>query len=150
MSLSESTLNSRQIASLVVVDLSSSEVTELAAKILPPSAAIYDHNWFYLVKGRLPLEEFVDPVIAGALVEIGDASADFSNIGASEIGADTLLKAVARLAAFCLAKRYCEGVVDGDEESLACALDDLANPLIVERIVYWLFEIPSSNTVCDV
>jgi hypothetical protein len=149
MLLSESSL-SEQTGGLVVVDLSCIEATELAAKILPTTAAVYDRCWFYIVKGKLSAQHFADPVSDKALVQIGDSCAEFANIGASEIEADALLRAVARLAAFCLAERYCDGVVDGDEESLVCALDDLANPSIVERIVYWLFEIPSSNTVCDV
>jgi hypothetical protein len=148
MPFSESALNSAQIAGLVVVELSCIEAVELAPKILPPTAAVYDRNWFYWTKGSLPSQQFVDPVTAGILVRIGDASAEFSNIGASEIEIGEMLRAVARLASFCMAKRYCEGVIDGDEESLVSALDDLVNPLIVERITYWLFEIPSSNDVC--
>jgi hypothetical protein len=147
---SASSLNSEQIGNLVAVDLNCSEATELAAKILPTTAAVYAHRWFYFVKSTLPDENFADPVFDKALLEIRDVTAEFANIGAAEIEIRELLRAVARLAAFSLAKRYCEGVIDGDEESLVCALDDLANPLIVERIVYWLFEIPSSNTVCDV
>jgi hypothetical protein len=150
MPLSESSLNSEQICDLVVVDLVYNEAVELAAKILPATPAAYDRSRFYLVKGTLPGERFMDPVSNKALVRIGDASAEFSSVGASEIETGELLRAVARLAAFCLGKRYGKGVIDGDEESLVCALDDLANALIVERIVYWLFEIPSSNPLCDV
>jgi hypothetical protein len=150
MPLNQPSLKFKQIGGLVVVDLSCIEAAELGAKILPATTAVYDHSRFYIVEGELSAESFEDPVSNKKLVRIGDASADFANIDAAEIEADILLRAVARIAAFSLAKRYCEGVIDGDEESLACALDDLANPLIVERIVYWLFEIPCSNTACDV
>jgi hypothetical protein len=135
---------------LVAVDLNCIEATELAAKILPKTTAVYDRCWFYLIKGTLSAEKFLNPVSDNALVQIRDSTAEFANVGASEIEIGELLKTVTRLAAFSLAKRYCEGVVDGDDESLICALDDVANPSVVDRIVLWLFECPSSDTVCDV
>ena len=142
-------LNSEQSGCLVAVDLSCMEATELAAKILPTTAAVYARRWFYFVKFTLPDEDFVDPVFDKAFVEIRDVTAEFANIGAAEIEIRELLRAVGRLAAFSLAKRYCEGVVDGDDESLVCALDDVADPSVVDRIVLWLFDYPSS-TICDV
>jgi hypothetical protein len=150
MLLSKSSLNSEQSGHLVSVGLSCIEATELAAKILPITAAIYDRRWFYFVKFTLPDENFLDPVFDKALVEIRDVTAEFANIGAAEIEIRELLRAVGRLAAFSLAKRYCEGVRDGDDESLVCALDDVANPSIVDRIVLWLFDYPSFAIVCDV
>src|ERR1700722_9023189 len=122
MPLSETSLNSEQIGNLVAVDLICSESTELAAKILPTTPAVYGRNWLYIVKGRPPLMKFADPVSDQALVQIKDASAEFSNVGAPEIEGGELLRSVALLAAFCLATRYGEGVIDGDEESLIQSL----------------------------
>jgi hypothetical protein len=84
------------------------------------------------------------------IVEIRDATTEFSNVGASEIEIGKLLRAIARLAAFCLGKRHCVGVIEGDDESLVQSLDDVANPKVVDRIVLWLFEYLSSGTSCDV
>jgi len=150
MVVSESSPNSEQSGCLVAVDLSCMEATELAARILPTTAAVYAHRWFYFVKSTLPDENFADPVFDKALVEIRDVTAEFANIGASEVEIGQLLRAVGRLAAFSLAKRYCEGVVDGDDESLVCALDNVVNPSVVDRIVLWLFDYPSSAIICDV
>ena len=58
-------------------------------------------------------------------------------------------QAVARLSAFCLAWRHCEGAVGGDDESLVRALDDVTDPRVTDRIVLWLGCHPSVDTVYD-
>jgi hypothetical protein len=143
MAVSESSPNSEQSGCLVAVDLRCIEATELAAKILPTTAAVYARRWFYFVKSTLPDENFADPVFDEVLLEIRDVTAEFANIGAAEIEIRELLRAVGRLAAFCLAKRYCDGVVDGDDESLIQSLDHLANAHVVERILVWLDHPPA-------
>jgi hypothetical protein len=138
MLLNRPSLNSEQSGCLVAVDLSCIEATELAAKILPTTAAVYARRWFYFVKSTLPDDNFADPVFDKALLEIRDVTAEFANIGAAEIEIRELLRAVGRLAAFCLAKRYCDGVVDGDDESLVRTLDDVADARVTERIIVWI------------
>ena len=149
MQLNGSSLNSEQSGRLISVDLSCFEATELAAKILPTTAAVYARRWFYFVRSTVPDDNFADPLSDKALLEIRDVTAEFASIGAAEIELRELLRAAGRPAAFSLAKRHCEGVVDGDDESLVSALDDVAHPSVVDRIVLWLFDYPSS-TVCDV
>jgi hypothetical protein len=143
MVLRESSPNSEQSGCLVAVDLSCIEATELAAKILPVTAAVYGRSWFYLINGRLPSEKFVDPLSDETIVEIRDATAEFSNIGTSEIEIGKLLKAVRQLAAHTLERRYCEGAIDGDAESLIQSLDHVANAQVVERILVWLDHPPA-------
>jgi len=137
MQLDQPLLESERGSGLVVVSLQCTEAIAFAADILPATAATYDRSRFYLLKGELPAEAFEDPVDGKALVQIADASAEFLNIGAPEVAADVLLRAVARLAAFCLADRYCEELICGDDESLSAALDDVADARVTERIIVW-------------
>jgi hypothetical protein len=135
---------------LVAVILCCKETAELAAAVLPATPAVFGDHWFYLARGKTPAERFVDPVSGETIVEIREATREFAETGASEIEIGELLRAVGRLAAHCLGKRHCDGVIDGDDESLIRSLDDVANPRLVDRIVLWLLEHPSSGTICDV
>jgi hypothetical protein len=137
MPLYEPSLYAEHVSGLVAVSLNCHEAANLATKILPATSAVYDRKWIYLIKGELSAEQFVDPVSDEAIVEFRDTTADFANVGALAIEADALLRAVARLAAFCLAKRHCRGVAVDDDESLIGALDDVADARVTERIIVW-------------
>jgi hypothetical protein len=125
-------------ARLVAVNLYCKEADALAPPILPATPAVLGHRWFYVVRGKAPTESFLDPVFGGTVLEIRDATSEFANIRAAEIGTDKLCKAVARLAAHCLGKRYCEGVLEADDESLVQSLDTVDDATVTERIVVWL------------
>ena len=119
------------------------EAVELAADMLPARPAVFGDRWFYLARGETPAERFVDPALGEAVVEIRNADAEFAYVGASTVDAGTLLSAVARLAAFCLARRHCDGVVDSDDECLVRSLDNVADANVVERILVWLEHPPA-------
>jgi hypothetical protein len=114
------------------------EAVELATTILPVTAAVFGDLWLYLVRGTARTECFADPVSGEAIVEIREATTEFANVGASTIELGKLLKAVGQLAAHTLGRFYCEGVIDGDVESLIQSLDHVANARVVERILAWL------------
>lgn len=103
---------------LVAVALRCKEFDELAVKILPATPAVFGGQWFYLTNGEVTAEKFADAVSGETIIEIHEATDEFANVGGSQTEIDELLGAVARLAAHSLGKRHCEGVIDGDDESL--------------------------------
>ena len=135
-------------------------MNELADKILPATTSIFGRkskpgsHRLYRVAGKVPTVKFVDPVTGKMIHEIrGDGSQtvfpgsthpsgeliDWILDGEpAPIDLKELIRAGARLAAHVLGQRYCNGVVAGDDASLRRALDDVANPAIVERILFWL------------
>jgi hypothetical protein len=130
---------------LVAVTLCCKEAVELAADMLPATPAVFSDRWFYLTRGETPAERFVDPALGESVVEIRDADAEFAHVGASTIDAGKLLSAVARLAAFCLARRHCNGVVDSDDECLVRWLNNVADANVAERILVWLDHPPADG-----
>jgi hypothetical protein len=130
-------------AGTCLVGLYCKEAEELAATILPVTAAVFGDRWLYLVRGTALTESFADPVSGETIVEIRDATAEFADVGASTIELGELLKTVGQLAAHTLGRRYCEGVIDGDVESLIQSLDHVANARVVERILVWLDHPPA-------
>jgi len=123
---------------LVAVVLHCKEADELAAAMLPATAAVFGEHWLYLAEGKAPAERFTDPQSGQPIVEIRDATSEFTAVGASTVDAKELFRTAARLAAFCLSRRHCDGVIDGDDENLIRALDNIADARVTERIVFWI------------
>jgi hypothetical protein len=134
---------------LVAVDLRCAEARRLAQKLLPVTTAVFGHRRIYRVCDVASAEQFVDPATKTVIVEIQVVTLEFANVAESSVDPNELRKAVARLSAFCLAWRHCEGAVDGDDESLVRALDDVTDPRVTDRIVLWLGCHPSVDTVYD-
>jgi hypothetical protein len=141
-------------------DIDCPEANSLADKILPATPSIFGRkskpgsHRVFRVAGKVPTIKFLDPVSGKMIHEIrGDGSQtvfpgsthpsgetiEWSIDGEpAAIKVEELVRAGARLAAHVLGQRYCEGVVAGDDAGLRRALDNLANPAIVERILLWL------------
>jgi hypothetical protein len=130
---------------LIVVELLCVEAVDLAPGILPATPAAFGRCWIYRVSGRAAIEQFEDPVTREILFVTRDVTSEFANVAESAISPEELLRAVARLAAFCLARRHCDGVVDDDDETLIRALDNLADANVTERIIVWL-DYPPADT----
>src|SRR5262249_20597156 len=144
---------------LIDVDLDCPEAIELASAILPATKAVFgrsskpDSHRLYRASGKFATTKFIDPVSNKMLLEIrGDGGSQTVFPGSlhpsgeaiewTDDGEPTVIdvrgltRDCARLAAFILGKRYCGRVLDGDEESLREALDDVSDPRVIERVIF--------------